>query len=414
MSLLTVVAVVFPRSTPAVLSLMAIAGVLSLWVKGLLFSLPRLSQTTWILLACFFVWCLAGSTWAAEPWQSASKVALLAGVLFAVALLLNAVDGLDASTSSQVVEGFAFGLAIATVFLAIETTTDQWIGRTAYNLIPSLRAGYTQHLTIQNGVVVEVSDININRRVYVWAMLLLPALWWLWGKKRTSLESVSLVVLLLGGAAILATTRHQSSQLQILAAGAAFLVARLSLPLARNLLAIGFAALFLLSVPAAIMAQKAGVGEWSALPPSAQHRIAIWGHTAQRIAQSPWFGVGPDGTAALHVADAKRFQGLDVPYGQRLEIGRHAHNVFLQSWFELGAIGVTLLLALAFAAWRGISRMPEQSQIFMVALSAGLSLSLATSYSLWQPWLLALLALMAVASRGAMSSDVVHPARTGY
>lgn len=226
-----------------------------------------------------------------------------------------------------------------------------------------------------------------------------------YGKHRTSVETASLIVVVLGGVAVIATTSHQSSQLQLLVSAVAFLVARLSLGWARNLLAIGFAALFLLSVPLAITAQKAGVGEWSALPESAQHRIAIWGHTAQRIADNPWFGIGPDGTAALHVTDTKRFQQTPVPYSQRLEVGRHAHNIFLQSWFELGAIGVALILALVFAAWRGIGRMPDRPQRFAIALAAGLSLSLATSYSLWQPWLLALIGLAVIAFKEVMVAD---------
>jgi O-antigen ligase len=66
----------------------------------------------------------------------------------------------------------------------------------------------------------------------------------------------------------------------------------------------------------------------------------------------------------------------------------HPHNVFLQIWLELGAIGAVLALAVGLAALWQIGRLPPAVQaggLGLFAVCAGVG---ASGFDLWQTWLL--------------------------
>ncbi len=81
---------------------------------------------------------------------------------------------------------------------------------------------------------------------------------------------------------------------------------------------------------------------------SARARIIIWEYTAERVLENPVLGIGADSTPAVK---AKAVTAPEKPKGFvfRRTTGQHAHNLFLQSWYELGLFG-TILVAIAGAA----------------------------------------------------------------
>ncbi|MGZ4988631.1 MAG: hypothetical protein ACXWBP_11330, partial [Limisphaerales bacterium] len=71
---------------------------------------------------------------------------------------------------------------------------------------------------------------------------------------------------------------------------------------------------------------------------------------------------------------------------------RHPHNIYLQTWLELGAIGAVLLLIVGLAAIWQMRFLPpalEGSAYALFAVSSMIGLS---GFDLWQSWLLAALA----------------------
>ena len=70
--------------------------------------------------------------------------------------------------------------------------------------------------------------------------------------------------------------------------------------------------------------------------------------------------------------------------------GPHSHNEFLQTWYELGAVGAILLLATGCAVILSIGRLSPAIQPFMLAQFAGFFVMAAFSWGMWQSWLMAL------------------------
>ena len=77
-------------------------------------------------------------------------------------------------------------------------------------------------------------------------------------------------------------------------------------------------------------------------------------------------------------------------------LSRHAHNVYLQTWFELGAIGAGFMLVAGLVLFRRLYDVPERARPFVfAALIAGVVMA-GLSWGLWQPWLAAAYSLMAL------------------
>ena len=77
-------------------------------------------------------------------------------------------------------------------------------------------------------------------------------------------------------------------------------------------------------------------------------------------------------------------------------MSRHAHNVFLQTWFELGLVGAVLLLLTGLAVLNKIAGLSERLQPFALASFTSVLALMSSSYGMWQNWFLALFALTPV------------------
>jgi O-antigen ligase len=147
-------------------------------------------------------------------------------------------------------------------------------------------------------------------------------------------------------------------------------------------------AAIILVVPLATLAYQSQLylSQW--LPHSAQHRIVIWGHTSSLIAKAPILGSGINTARALNDPD-----GYDAPLAPgsefRLTTGLHSHNGYLQAWYETGAVGAFMLLAIGLLVLSSLARAPTEVQPYLYATFATCALLGGTSFSLWQPWFMA-------------------------
>ncbi|MEC9369095.1 MAG: O-antigen ligase family protein, partial [Pseudomonadota bacterium] len=127
---------------------------------------------------------------------------------------------------------------------------------------------------------------------------------------------------------------------------------------------------------------------------SARARVILWHETASRYMESPILGIGVRSTKV-------QFQSRDtnavVPegYPYPLTTGRHAHNIYLQTWFELGAVGAFLLLVAGLSTIWSVARLPVTAQASALATFASAATMASTSYGLWQGWFIALNAMAA-------------------
>jgi O-antigen ligase len=157
------------------------------------------------------------------------------------------------------------------------------------------------------------------------------------------------------------------------------------------------------------------LAEW--LPSSARARVIIWEYTAERALEHPWLGVGVGSTAALR-DQQKKLAPAEQPTGFvfHRSTGQHAHDVFLQSWYELGVAGVILLaLAGAFVVLR-IFALPLAAQPFAAATFAAFGSIAAFAWGMWQSWFVCAIGLVPIYVRmtaAAVEGAATNPQATG-
>ena len=383
-------AIIFPRSATTIFLLPVVGGLavlifdptkrgLRLPVNGLLISLVG-----------FSLWSLLSAAWSAAPTASLSKPLFLLGGSIGVAVLAALGAQMRLSALKTLGYGVLAGLAIGAMLVCIETLTDQAITRFLMTNVAWLRQGYEKHLVMENGLVAHVGDGNINRRATVVTMLLIPSALLLVALAEPTLKRAGLAALVAVTAIFLAASTHQSSQAAIIVSAIAWLLALVSPLWARRLIALGWCVSCLLVVPLVIWLHTTGLHkDDNALFYSARHRVVIWNATAEQIRKRPLLGIGADATAVVTETQTRQRQETGTALhdgGFEVTSAHHAHNVFLQVWYELGAVGALLFMSLGLAALAVIGRTRAQVQPFLLAQFASVAGILAFSFSIWQIW----------------------------
>jgi O-antigen ligase len=227
-----------------------------------------------------------------------------------------------------------------------------------------------------------------------------------WSGKR-----LALVASIIIGGVFMATmgSNHETSKFAILAGMACFIVAHFGRRLATISVATVWAMLVLGAVLVANFAYdhlQLHTAKW--VQPSARERIVIWKDTAERVSEAPLVGVGAR-TAYVISNRAKEQTVHAPPVVGRERAAIHAHNMYLQNWFELGVVGAVLLLVAGLAALRGVAHIPQRAQPFALATFAVFAMEIASSWEIWQRWFAALFALTMIYLTLAIRSAEVAP-----
>ena len=128
--------------------------------------------------------------------------------------------------------------------------------------------------------------------------------------------------------------------------------------------------------------------------------MIIWEYTTERVLEHPWLGIGAASTPALREPPDQ----AEKPQGYPRNTGRHAHDMFLQTWYELGAVGAILIaLAGAVVIFR-ISLLPIETQPFAAAFFSAFMSIAAFAWGMWQTWLMFAVGLSVVYLRTATSA----------
>ena len=204
----------------------------------------------------------------------------------------------------------------------------------------------------------------------------------------------SLIALIAATAVIALLSESGTSVVAFFVGALVLALAALSLKATRTLVAVGWTVATLLAVPLSALPYELGWHHWTWLPPeSVAARFYIWKYVADKVPEKPVTGIGIRGTRALHlVIPADAGDPSNSTFALQGRAARHPHNIFLQTWFELGGIGAVLLLAVGLAGLWQMRVLPPVLQgasyaLFAISGAVGLS-----GFDLWQTWLLASLA----------------------
>jgi len=392
---------IVPRLSPAFLALVAITIIVATFRQraenGVRWK--ELLTLSAAFLAClvFSLYVFLNASWAWNPSAGFAKAALLLGVILVVFATASAVRAIDEQQVRSATIAFAAGAFLGAAYLALELLTDGAVMRLAMNTIPALQPDDLKRVTVVDGVVTRVSLNKLNQNITTimlnaWpAMLMLSAaaLRYRWGMVALFFAISAVAVFL---------SDHDSSQLALIGSSVVLALAwKWPRWTVRGLAAIWCLA-FALAVPVAHLAYDEGLHLDESLPSSYRARVILWGYTSEKIFEHPVLGVGVNTTRERDNAGvndrhkAPRPEGFVMPR----TTAHHSHSLFLQTWYELGAVGAVLFSIAGALVVLRTTTLPRNAQPFAAATFAAFAVIAAFAWGMWQTWWICAIALAAV------------------
>jgi len=353
-------------------------------------------------LLIFGIYIAANAGWSADRAEAFGKVLFYWIVLLVGMAAVRGMTRFDDRSLGRIGNGLVIGFVVGSLYLLFEVASDQWLKRTIISLIPVLRPA-PKHIVVTDGTVTAVADYALNRNFAILVLVLWPVLLLVRDRLEGALSWIAGAALLGVSAAGVFMSAHETSMLALLFSSATFAGMALAPRLVRPLIVAGWVAATLLVVPIALAAYAQGLHQAKWIPETGRNRIILWNVTAEKVREAPLLGTGVASTKALDEEDAPKAKTLPGhTYPQKT--GRHAHNVFLQTWYELGGIGAVLLLLTGVLALRLARRLPASLEPYAVASFVAATLIGASSWGMWQTWFMAAFGISAVTLALAIAS----------
>jgi O-antigen ligase len=347
-------------------------------------------------------YALVSAVWAVDPGAAIEKSALLFAaivVTYAAARTIRTIDNVE-----QNARAFAVGVFLGAIFVLLELLTKGAITRFVVNRIDWLRPENAKHVKIFQGEIIAFKSAEFRQSAALLVFHFWPALLTLRNVTGRSWRTVFFsIIMIVAIAAPIFLSDRMSSQLALITSLIVFPFAFKWRSGTIRALAAAWCVSFVVILPTALMAYKAELHLADWVPESARARLILWEVTAEGVSKRPLFGIGAASTPAVSVPreQATQPEGFVFPR----TTGKHAHNLFLQTWYELGLIGVVLVAAAgAFLALR-ILVLPVAAQPFAAAAFAAVLVTVFTSFSMWQGWFISAVSLtllyLLIAAQGA-------------
>jgi O-antigen ligase len=396
----TLLLLLFPMAAPVVL--VSSTAVLLGWRLVMYRRLPLpMPSAVIVTLVLVDIYLIINSSWSLSPADAMRSVGLLLIITGILYLTLNALDGSDADLLRPIAAGLVLGVVLAGAVLCFEAFTRQSIQRLLMAYMPAL-APNPHHMNVRADGSVGLHAYLMNRSISVFTVLFWPAVLLVDRLGLSLRQRIWLLIALAPGVAGVLRSVHGTSKMAFIGAALVFGFYQLYPLLVTRLTRVGWVAAVLLVVPTVTLAFGAQLYLASWLPQSAQHRVVIWGYTAEQLARAPLLGTGVATARALNTPDS-----TDKPHAPgtkfQLSAGSHSHNAYLQVWYETGAVGALLLLALGLLVLRAIAAAPVSTQGHLYATFAACALLAASAFSIWAPWMLASFGIVIVCAAIAVT-----------
>jgi O-antigen ligase len=384
------------RTLPFVFAALVAGFLVAAAVRGNLKSaVPRRAPDT-LHLAAFLLYALLSAAWAMDPAGTVLAVSLAILVALGAIALIQLLADESYANLVHLGEGVWAAYLVALLYLAIEIATGQGIKLWIYNLIGLGQADLSHpgYFAWSGKHLVAISDEDLKRNMAPVTLFLWPAVLCALGTftRERGRAAASAIVVLAGMVVVLAT--HGTSKLAFGGALIVFAAAWLAPRLTGRLVVLGWVIACVAVLPAALIAHRLDLHNAPWLEPSTRHRIIIWNYTAEQVLKAPWLGVGARTT---YVLGPRLEQSLETPPDEqfRRTLSTHSHSVYLQTWFELGLIGATLLTLLGLAILQVIRALAVPLQRYAYATFVSAAIMAASSYGMWQIWFIAMFGLSA-------------------
>ncbi len=355
------------------------------------------------LVVPFGAWAAFSLLWTTNPGHSWSFIITYVVVVTAVLVGLQQFELTPADAVRNLVRGTVVAYSTTALIYLFEGFSGHALRRLVSTAVPFLRST-ADGIQVVDGWVVAVAPFVTNKGIAVMSLLLWPVL--LMSRRLTTADWQRCVRwgLLLVVVVAIMKSELETAKLAVPLGFCVFMLARWSPRVALGFAAIGWIVSCLLVVPIAHTAAAFQVHKMTSLPYSAQHRIIIWKRMADQVAEHPIIGRGIASTRYID----EQARASNAPADEARVL--HSHNVFMQTWHELGLIGAICLLIAGIPMLRWIAGSPTDVQPYALATFATAGLISALSWSLIAPWYMATFGYVVLAL--AFGADVHRRAST--
>ena len=345
-----------------------------------------------IAISAFAAYAALSAIWAAEPDEALVKPAVMLAAMFAVFAGAHSVPSLEHKRLYQASIALIAGALCAALFLTIEFLSGGAVTIAAMNLIPMLQPDGLKRILIVDGRVTDLNLSELNQGVAVVAFLIWPGLLAI-STLPSSRRKVFSLLFFVSLAVPIVLSEHASSQIGLAVSALILPLAWLRPRTVIRLLAVVWCLSFVLVLPLDHLAYKADLHRAQWLPRSAQARIIIWDYTAERFFKRPLLGIGANSTKG---AKAMRQDPPEWPEGfvYPRATGHHAHNLFLQTLYELGLVGAILAAIAGAAVILRMALLPWQAQPYAAAAFTVFYVIAGLAWGMWHAWLICAVGLL--------------------
>jgi len=388
-----------PKTTVAILIVLVICCVgLEFARSGLFKDLFRIDSTL-ALFGATAAYLFINATWSLDPDRAFAASAWFVLVVLMCYSATSALARWPAHSLRIAAKAFAIGIGVGTGVLLFEAATDRLATVALYNAFPFTQPDSLKDFVVRDGKIVRIAPYELNAMIAVMLLALWPALLCvatlLGGRSRYLVASA----LLIAATAAIFLSNHDSSKVGLCVSLIIFALATPWPTAMRKGMWLVWCLAFALVVPLATAAYKVDLHKSDFLPRSAQARVTLWAYTAEHVHATPLLGIGGSSTRKIDQSpDNRRMQWKKKVKTQGFgwRAGAHAHNAFLQTWYELGAVGVILFMVAGSAVILSLGRLPRDTQRFALAQVAAFFAIVAFAWGMWQGWLMALTGLAAL------------------
>ncbi len=324
------------------------------------------------------LYAFLSAAWSPDLGGTLVKAALLLGVVLLTFMAGNALTAWDQAQLRRASLAFAIGVFLGALYILAGILTENAIQRAAEHAATIDSSGAKEQF-------VGRKPEELRRNVTMLLLHLWPALLALTFLLRPSRRSIFTLLFIAAVVVPVLMSRRESAQLALIASVLAFILASAWRRFMPRALAAAWCLAFVVVMPLTFAAYQAELHMDESLPKSARARVILWEYTAERVLEQPWIGVGADATPTLRKnIVVEKPEGFVYPRST----SHHAHNLFLQVWYELGLVGVVLVALAGAAIATRMTLLPSEAQPFAAATFAAFGANVAFAWGMWQTWLI--------------------------
>lgn len=332
-----------------------------------------LSQPIVLGLLAFFGYCGISWSWSLAPAQGLLLLVYHSALVLSGLAVIYALRSETDGNLVRIAEGLWIGFLFGLIYLGFDLVSKG-----------ALKSDHLKGL-------MRISPLEIARSITPVTLLLGPSLLAIAYGVRDPIRKVLMVAVLLVAAFDVFISPHETSKIALVLWVLVFLAARITSAWTARFLALIWFTLCMIIVPLSLSVYHLNLQKAGWVQPSAQARIAIWNEHAKRILETPVFGAGYNMAyvARLEIRDvteqvAKHYSTSASKLKPYRAI--HPHNVYLQVWYEMGALGAVLFLTLGLMVLTLITKIEEHQKPYILATFAAGAMVLFSSYGMWQSW----------------------------